>query len=61
MAIDAGHSGQHPEAPAPNGLHEKNVSIAIVRKLKTLLDADAMFEPVLTRDGDYFISVISLL
>lgn len=42
----------------PNGLYEKNVTIAIARKLKTLLDADAMFKPVLTRDGDYFISVM---
>lgn len=58
VAIDAGHGGQDPGATGPNGLHEKNVTIAIARKLKTLLDADPMFKPVLTRDGDYFISVM---
>ncbi|CRL44010.1 N-acetylmuramoyl-L-alanine amidase AmiB precursor [Sodalis glossinidius str. 'morsitans'] len=58
VAIDAGHGGQDPGAMGPNGLYEKNVTIAIARKLKTLLDADAMFKPVLTRDGDYFISVM---
>ncbi|MFT4464517.1 MAG: N-acetylmuramoyl-L-alanine amidase AmiB [Sodalis sp. (in: enterobacteria)] len=58
VAIDAGHGGQDPGATGPNGLHEKNVAIAIARKLKTLLDGDKMFKPVLTRDGDYFISVM---
>lgn len=58
VAIDAGHGGQDPGATGPNGLHEKNVTIAIARRLKTLLDGDAMFKPVLTRDGDYFISVM---
>ncbi len=58
VAIDAGHGGQDQGATGPNGLHEKNVTSAIARKLKMLLDADAMFQSVLTRDGDYFISVM---
>lgn len=58
VAIDAGHGGQDPGATGPNGLHEKNVTIAIARKLKTLLDRDGMFKPVLTRNGNYFISVM---
>ncbi len=58
VAIDAGHGGQDPGAIGPNGLKEKNVTISIARKLKALLDADPMFRPALTRDGDYFISVM---
>ncbi|CUX97382.1 N-acetylmuramoyl-L-alanine amidase AmiB [Candidatus Hoaglandella endobia] len=58
VAIDAGHGGHDPGATGPNGLHEKNVTIAIAHKLKVLLDRDPMFKPVLTRDGNYFISVI---
>ncbi|TCV98996.1 N-acetylmuramoyl-L-alanine amidase AmiB [Biostraticola tofi] len=58
VAIDAGHGGQDPGAIGANGLKEKNVTIAIARKLKALLDQDPMFKPVLTRDGDYFISVM---
>ncbi len=58
VAIDAGHGGQDLGAIGPNGLYEKNVTIAIANKLKILLDSDPMFKPVLTRDGDYFISVI---
>ncbi|MEJ1534051.1 N-acetylmuramoyl-L-alanine amidase, partial [Escherichia coli] len=57
-AIDAGHGGQDPGAIGPGGTREKNVTIAIARKLRTLLNDDPMFKGVLTRDGDYFISVM---
>ncbi|WLS81004.1 N-acetylmuramoyl-L-alanine amidase AmiB [Erwinia pyri] len=58
VAIDAGHGGQDPGAIGAGGLKEKNVTIAIARKLKALLNADPMFKGVMTRDGDYFISVM---
>ncbi len=58
VAIDAGHGGQDPGAIGQHGLKEKNVTIAIARKLKVLLNNDPMFKGVLTRDGDYFISVM---
>lgn len=58
IALDAGHGGQDPGAIGPGGTQEKNVTIAIARKLRTLLNADPMFKGVLTRDGDYFISVM---
>ncbi|MFU9137019.1 N-acetylmuramoyl-L-alanine amidase AmiB [Erwinia tasmaniensis] len=58
VAIDAGHGGQDPGAIGAGGLKEKNVTIAIARKLKVLLNEDRMFKGVMTRDGDYFISVM---
>jgi len=58
VAIDAGHGGQDPGAIGSNGLKEKNVTIAIARKLEAKLNADPMFKPAMTRDGDYFISVM---
>ncbi|MFQ6284597.1 N-acetylmuramoyl-L-alanine amidase AmiB [Yersinia enterocolitica] len=58
VAIDAGHGGQDPGAIGQNGLKEKNVTIAIARRLEALLNSDQMFKPVLTRNGDYFISVM---
>ncbi len=58
IAIDAGHGGQDPGAIGPGGTREKNVTIAIARKLRGLLNDDPMFKGVLTRDGDYFISVM---
>ena len=58
IAIDAGHGGQDPGAIGPGGTREKNVTIAIARKLRALLNDDPMFKGVMTRDGDYFISVM---
>ncbi|SLM64727.1 MULTISPECIES: N-acetylmuramoyl-L-alanine amidase AmiB [Dickeya] len=58
VAIDAGHGGQDPGAIGPGGLNEKTVTIAIARKLRAIMSADPAFKPVLTRDGDYFISVM---
>ncbi|MBD2815519.1 N-acetylmuramoyl-L-alanine amidase AmiB [Xenorhabdus sp. Flor] len=57
IAIDAGHGGQDPGAIGQRGLREKNVTISVARKLEVLLRNDPMFKPVLTRNGDYFISV----
>lgn len=58
VAIDAGHGGQDPGAIGQNGLQEKRVTIAVARRLEALLNSDPMFKPVLTRNGDYFISVM---
>ncbi|WP_039055506.1 N-acetylmuramoyl-L-alanine amidase AmiB [Enterobacter sp. Bisph1] len=58
IAIDAGHGGQDPGAIGGGGTQEKNVTIAIARKLRALLNEDPLFKPVMTRDGDYFISVM---
>ncbi len=57
VAIDAGHGGQDPGAIGPSDLKEKNVTIAVAHRLKALLSSDPQFKPVLTRHGDYFISV----
>lgn len=58
IAIDAGHGGQDPGAIGPSGSREKNITLSIANKLKALLNADPMFEGVMTRNGDYFISVM---
>ncbi|WP_370630603.1 N-acetylmuramoyl-L-alanine amidase AmiB [Xenorhabdus sp. PB30.3] len=57
IAIDAGHGGQDPGAIGLRGLREKNITISVARRLEELLRNDPMFKPVLTRNGDYFISV----
>ncbi|HNV88388.1 MAG TPA: N-acetylmuramoyl-L-alanine amidase [Methylotenera sp.] len=55
IAIDAGHGGEDPGARGANGSHEKNITLAIARKLKEKIDAEPNMRGVLTRDGDYFI------
>lgn len=58
IAIDAGHGGKDPGAIGKNlGLKEKEVTLAISRELKSLLDADPNFKAVMTRNGDYFIQL----
>lgn len=57
IAIDAGHGGKDPGAIGKNGYREKDVTLSVSRKLYQKLAADPMFKPVMTRDGDYFISV----
>ncbi|MFL9609929.1 N-acetylmuramoyl-L-alanine amidase [Methylobacillus sp. Pita2] len=55
IAIDAGHGGEDPGAKGAKGSYEKNVTLAIAKKLKTAIDAEPNMRGVLTRDGDYFI------
>lgn len=55
IAIDAGHGGEDPGALGRRGTQEKNVTLAIARKLKARIDREPNMRAVLTRDGDYFI------
>ena len=55
IAIDAGHGGKDPGAVGRNGTREKDVTLAIARKLETLIQAERGFKPVLTRRNDVFI------
>jgi N-acetylmuramoyl-L-alanine amidase len=55
VAIDPGHGGEDPGAIGRRGTYEKNVTLAIARKLKILLDAEPDMRAVLTRDDDYFV------
>lgn len=58
VVIDAGHGGQDPGAVGQNGLREKDVTLAIATILNKKLLDDPLFHSVLTRDSDYFISVM---
>ena len=58
IAIDPGHGGKDPGAIGHNlKIYEKNVTLSIAKELKALLDKDPHFRAVLTRNGDYYISV----
>ena len=58
IAIDAGHGGEDPGARGRHGSREKNVTLAIARKVKELVDGTPNMRGVLIRDGDYFIPLI---
>ena len=55
VAIDAGHGGKDPGAHGPKGAYEKNVTLAIARKLAALIDRQPGMKAVLTRDSDTFV------
>jgi N-acetylmuramoyl-L-alanine amidase len=55
IAIDAGHGGEDPGATGRRGTHEKVVTLAIARRLASLVGSDSSMRVLLTRDGDYFV------
>jgi N-acetylmuramoyl-L-alanine amidase len=55
VVIDPGHGGEDPGAVGHGGSLEKNVTLAIARRLKARIDATPNMRALLTRDGDYFI------
>ena len=55
VAIDAGHGGEDSGARGRRGTNEKNVTLAIARRLKAQLDQEPNIRAVLIRDGDYFV------
>ena len=54
VVIDAGHGGHDSGAIGPTGVQEKDVSLAIAKRLAEILSA-AGLEVLLTRDDDTFV------
>ncbi len=55
IVLDPGHGGEDPGAVGSGGSQEKDVTLSIARRLKTLIDGEKNMRTVLTRDADYFI------
>lgn len=55
IAIDAGHGGKDPGARGKAGTREKDVVLAIARKLAAQVNKEPGMRAVLVRDGDHFI------
>lgn len=55
IALDPGHGGEDPGAIGRRGTCEKNVVLAIAKKLKGMIDAEPGMRAMLTRDDDYFV------
>ena len=58
VAVDAGHGGEDPGAIGRRGTREKDVTLAIARKLRQQIDATPGMKAVMIRDGDYFIPLM---
>lgn len=57
VAIDPGHGGEDPGTTGPGGTQEKTVTLAIGRDLKRLVDRDPEMKAIMTRTGDYYVSL----
>lgn len=55
IAIDPGHGGEDPGALGRNGSREKDVVLAIAKRLKAKIEQLPNMRVMLTRDGDYFV------
>lgn len=55
VALDAGHGGEDPGARGRSGTNEKDITLAIARRLKTRIDRERNMRALLIRDGDYYI------
>ena len=57
VAIDAGHGGDDPGAHGPNGTLEKQVTLAIAKKLYALINGQPGMKAKLVRKGDYYVGL----
>jgi N-acetylmuramoyl-L-alanine amidase len=57
VAIDAGHGGVDPGASGRRGTREKDVVLEVARLLAARINREPGMKAVLTRDGDYFITL----
>jgi len=55
IAVDAGHGGEDPGAIGPHGLREKDVTLAVAKKLARAINIQPGMRAVLIRKGDYFV------
>ncbi len=56
VAIDAGHGGRDPGALGPTGAREKDITLAVARELKKLVDAERGLSAILVRDDDVYLA-----
>ncbi len=57
IAIDAGHGGEDPGAIGRRKTREKDVVLAIAKRLARLVEKEPGMRPVMIREGDYYIGL----
>ncbi|MCC2956636.1 N-acetylmuramoyl-L-alanine amidase [Massilia sp. IC2-477] len=55
IALDPGHGGEDPGAIGATGAREKDIVLAVAKRLKDKLEQLPNTRVMLTRDGDYFV------
>ena len=57
VVIDPGHGGKDTGAIGYDGIEEKNITLAVGKDLARLIDAQRGMKAVLTRTGDYYVTL----
>jgi len=57
VIIDPGHGGKDSGARGPQGILEKNVTLAIAKDLESFIDAQPNMKAILTRKDDYYVGL----
>jgi N-acetylmuramoyl-L-alanine amidase len=57
IAVDAGHGGVDPGASGRKGTREKDIVLSVAKLLAARINQEPGMKAVLTRDGDYFITL----
>jgi len=57
IAIDPGHGGRDPGAIGKKGTREKDIALAVGKKMKTLVNRTPGYKAILTRDADRYVSL----
>jgi N-acetylmuramoyl-L-alanine amidase len=55
IVLDPGHGGEDPGARGHLGSREKDITLTIAKRLKSLIDAEPDMRAVLTRDADFYV------
>jgi N-acetylmuramoyl-L-alanine amidase len=57
IALDPGHGGRDPGAIGRGGTREKDVTLAVAKKMKEIINRTPGYRALLTREGDQFIAL----
>ena len=57
IGIDAGHGGDDPGSIGAKGSYEKKVTLAIAKKLQSLINKEKGMKAVMIRKGDYHVNL----
>ncbi|SBT05698.1 N-acetylmuramoyl-L-alanine amidase AmiC [Candidatus Accumulibacter aalborgensis] len=55
ITLDPGHGGEDPGATGSGGSQEKNVTLAVAKRLRAKIEAEPNMRVALTRDSDFFV------
>lgn len=57
IALDPGHGGRDPGAIGKRGTREKDIVLAVARKMQKIINRTTGYQAILTRDNDQYIAL----